>query len=86
MVAQVTASDLDKGPSDSIVRFIISDGDPDQYFRIDEISGEIQIIRKFNRKIIATYTLSITATDSLPGSNISRSGRSSYISANCNAT
>lgn len=61
-VIQVFASDADDGTNGQI-RFSISEGNANNDFRIDSVTGMISVARQLNRETHSSYSLVVQATD-----------------------
>ena len=81
-IAVVKAEDADSTGPQSDIRYRILD-DPSQkvskYFRIDELTGEIFPLEKFDRELNDTFVFDVEARDSmqssLPGASGPNKGR-----------
>ncbi|KAM6977875.1 protocadherin Fat 2 [Aplochiton taeniatus] len=62
LVMQVTASDRD-GPVNSLIRYSILSGDPQQQFSVEPRSGEITVRTILDREEIPHYSLTVLAVD-----------------------
>ncbi|KAM3624275.1 uncharacterized protein V6R79_021361 [Siganus canaliculatus] len=61
-VLAVIAEDLD-GPSNSLVRYSIVDGNQGSPFTIDSARGELRVARQLDRERTSGYTLTVAASD-----------------------
>ncbi|XP_059779938.1 protocadherin-23 [Balaenoptera ricei] len=62
LVYTVLASDMDAG-NNGAVRYHIIDGNTDEYFAINETSGELSITRALDREQVSNFTLVILCSD-----------------------
>jgi protocadherin Fat 4 len=62
-VLKLTATDLDIGLN-SMVRYFITAGDPNQDFKIDEYTGILRVNKKLDYERINNYKLTVQAEDS----------------------
>ncbi|XP_064636324.1 cadherin-related tumor suppressor-like [Lineus longissimus] len=62
-VLKLTATDLDIGLN-SMVRYFITAGDPNQDFKIDEYTGILRVNKKLDYERISKYQLTVQAEDS----------------------
>ncbi|XP_057583647.1 protocadherin-23 isoform X1 [Hippopotamus amphibius kiboko] len=61
-VYTVLASDMDAG-NNGVVRYHIIDGNTDEYFAINETSGELSTTRALDREQVSNFTLVILCSD-----------------------
>lgn len=61
-VVQVCAADADEGTNGQ-VRYGILDGNADQDFRIDSVTGAVTVARPLDREKTSTYLLTVQAAD-----------------------
>lgn len=61
-VVQVSAADADEGTNGQ-VRYGILDGNADQDFRIDSVTGAVTVAKPLDREKTATYLLTVQAAD-----------------------
>ena len=67
VVVTVAATDPDKGNQHGTIKYAIISGDGLAQFNIDASSGLISVAKPLNREALASYTLTVTGTDSVPG-------------------
>ncbi|CAL1540461.1 unnamed protein product [Lymnaea stagnalis] len=72
-VAQVSATDADKGLKQGTVYYSIIGGDAQGQFGIDQATGVLKVVKALDREAVASYVLTVRAKDDEPGSAAQRS-------------